>query len=67
MKERQNRDFFTHLVTITPWVVLVTDVLVWVFDSFLERRHVLPVLPMLCPQVIGVDASEDQAGNDRAG
>ena len=57
----------THLVAVTPWVVFVTDVLVWVLDSLLERRHVLPMPPMLGPQVIGIDASEDHAGDDDAG
>lgn len=49
----------THLVTIGPWVVLAPDVLVRVLDSLLERRHVGFVLPMLNPQVIGIESSKD--------
>ena len=56
----------THLVTVTPWVVLHTDVLVGVLGALLKRRHVLPVLPVLGPEVVGVDATTDQAGNDSA-
>lgn len=55
-----------RLITIAPEEVLRSDVLIRVFDSLLQRRHVLPVLPMLIPQVPGVDASEDEAGDDDA-
>lgn len=51
----------TYLVTIAPWVVLHTHVLVGVLGAFLERGHVLPVLPMLHPEIIGIDAGEGQA------
>lgn len=56
----------THLVTIAPWVVLHTHVLVGILGAFLERGHVLPVLPMLHPEVIGIDAGEGQAGDNGA-
>lgn len=54
------------LVAVAPEEVLGPDVLVGVLDALLQRGHVLPVLPMLVPQVICVDAAEDQAGNDDA-
>lgn len=54
----------TYLVTISPRVVLDTDVLIRVFHTLLERGHVLPVLPVLFPEVVGVDASENQAGHN---
>lgn len=54
----------THLVTVTPGEVLHTDVLVGVLGTLLERGHVLPVLPVLVPEVVGVDAAADQARND---
>lgn len=56
----------THLVTITPGVVLGTDVLVGVLGALLKRRHVVPVLPVLIPQVVGIEAATNQAGNDSA-
>ena len=52
------------LIAISPEEVPRPDVLVWVFDSFLQRRHVFPVLPMFGPQVVGVDGCEDEAGCD---
>lgn len=53
-----------HLVTIAPGEVLGADVLVGVLSALLERRHVVPVLPVLVPQVVGVKATTDQAGDD---
>jgi hypothetical protein len=51
------------LVAISPKEVPCPDVLVWVFDTLLQGRHVLPVFPMLIPQVPGIDRREDEAGN----
>ena len=57
----------TNLVTISPEEVLRPQVLVGVFNSLLQSRKMLPVLPMFVPQVVGIDASEDQAGNNDTG
>jgi hypothetical protein len=65
--EAQNVRNDTYLVTITPGVVLHTDVLVRVFRALLKRGHVLPVLPVLLPEVVGVDGAKDKARNDSAG
>lgn len=54
----------THLVTISPWEVLAANVLVRVLDALLKWRHVVPVLPVLSPQIVGIDASEDEARDD---
>lgn len=44
------------------------DVLVWVLDALLQRRHVRPVLPVLVPENICVGAGPDQGGDaDAAG
>ena len=51
----------SHLVTVSPRVVLHTDVLVRVLGALLHRGHVLPVLPVLLPEVVGVDSGKDQA------
>lgn len=56
----------THLVTISPGEVLAADVLVGVLSTLLQRGHVVPVLPVLVPQVVGVQATTDEAGNDSA-
>jgi hypothetical protein len=56
----------TYLVTVTEREVLHTDVLVRVLGALLERRHVVPVLPVLVPQVVGVKATADQAGDNSA-
>jgi hypothetical protein len=37
------------LVSIPPEEVLCPDVLVWVFDSFLQGWEMAPVFPMLIP------------------
>lgn len=55
------------LVAVAPGEVLGADVLVGVLDALLERRHVLPVLPVLRPQVPGVQAREDEGRRDAAG
>jgi hypothetical protein len=57
----------TDLITISPRVVLGADVLVGVFHTLFQRGHVLPVLPMLVPEVVSIKATTDQAGNDGTG
>ncbi len=57
----------THLVTVTEREVAGADVLVGVLDALLKRGHVRPVLPMLVPEVVGVQAGEDESGGDGAG
>lgn len=54
----------TCLVTVTPREVLDANILVWVLGALLKRGHVLPVLPVLRPEVVGVEATTNQAGND---
>lgn len=56
--------FQTHLVTVAPLVVLGADVLVRVLGALLQRRHVVPVLPMLVPEPVGVGTGGDEAGGD---
>ena len=55
------------LVPIAPEVVLRPDILVWILDSLLQGRQVLPVLPMLVPKVPRVDAAKYQTWDDDAG
>lgn len=52
------------LVTIAPGEVLGADVLVWVLDALLERGQVAPVLPVLVPEVVSVQASKENASRD---
>ena len=54
------------LVSIPPEEVLCPDVLVWVFDSFLQGWEMAPVFPMLIPEVLGVDTSKDETGDNHA-
>lgn len=56
----------THLVTISPGEVLAADVLVGVLSTLLQRGHVVPVLPVLVPQVVGVQTTANEAGDDSA-
>jgi len=51
------------LVPVTPEEILASDVLVWIFWSLLQRRHVLPMRPMLMPKVVGIDRCNDKARN----
>jgi len=51
------------LVTVAPGEVLGAHVLVGVLDALLKRGHVAPVLPVLLPEDVGVDATTDQGGN----
>ena len=52
------------LVAVAPGEVLGADVLVGVLDAVLQGGLVAPVLPMLGPQVVGVGAGEEEAGDD---
>jgi hypothetical protein len=54
------------LVSIAPEEVFCSNVLVGVFDSLFQRWKVAPVLPMLVPQVPGVDAAEYEAWDNNA-
>lgn len=60
--QNQSTGHATHLITITPEVVLGSDVLVWVLRSLLQGRLMSPMLPMLIPQDIGIDGGNNQAG-----
>jgi len=52
------------LVSITPEVVLGTNVLVWVFGLLLSGDWIVcNVLPVLVPQVPGVDTGDNQGRN----
>ena len=68
MKDGRGQEGYVQqgLVTIAPGVVLGTDVLVGVLGTLLQRGHVAPVLPVLGPQVVGVQATTNEAGNDSA-
>lgn len=54
----------TDLVTISPEVVLGPNVLVSILDTILESRLMLPVFPMLIPEVVSVDRCNNQSGRD---
>jgi len=45
----------TDLITIAPRVGLCANVHVRVLHPLLQRWHVLPVLPMLIPKVLGIE------------
>lgn len=47
------------LVTIAKEVVLGANVLVSVLSALLKRSHVVPVLPVLVPEVVGIDRGDD--------
>lgn len=55
-----------RLVTIAPLVVLGPDILVWVLDALLQGRQVLPVLPVLVPEDVCVNAGSGDAYRDAA-
>lgn len=63
---REQKQKQTHLVTITPLVILGANVLVRVLGALLQRRHVAPVLPVLSPEPVGVGAGSNQAGDNTA-
>ena len=54
------------LVSITPWVVLHADVLEWVLGTLLNWGQMLLMLPMLVPEVVGVETSESDTWDDEA-
>ena len=56
----------THLIAVSQWEIFSSDILIRVLDSLLQRRQMLPVVPMLDPQVVGVDAAEDDAWDHHA-
>lgn len=56
----------THLVTISPEVVLGPDVLEGVLGLVLERGAVSDVLPVLGPKPVGVDTGKDDGGDHDA-
>lgn len=56
----------THLVTVSPEVVLGPDVLEGVLGLVLEGGAVRDVLPVLGPEPVGVDAGEDDGGDHDA-
>jgi hypothetical protein len=55
---------FADLVTVSPEVVLRSEVLVWIFNALFQRRQMLPMFPMFVPQIPCVDGSEDKAGDN---
>ena len=48
------------LITIAPRVCFCSDVHVGIFDSILQGRHVVPMFPVLIPQVLCVKRSYDK-------
>ncbi len=63
LSTRKNK---AYLVTVTPLIVLGADVLVGVLGALLQSGHVVPVLPVLVPQVICVGTGGDEAGGNTA-
>jgi hypothetical protein len=57
---------YAHLVTIAPPVVLAPDILIGILDALFQWGHVVPMLPMLIPQVVGVDCGESNARDHNA-
>jgi hypothetical protein len=56
-----------RLVAIAPEKVLGANILVRILGPLFQRRHMLPVLPMLVPQIVGVEAGDGEGGDDDAG
>ena len=56
----------THLVTVSPEVVLGPDVLEGVLGLVLKSGAVGDVLPVLGPEPVGVDTGEDDGGDHNA-
>lgn len=54
----------TDLVAIAPREGFCSDVHVGILDSFLQGRHVLPMFPMLIPQILRVDGPYDKGRYD---
>ena len=61
--QHSGRLWFSHLISITPKEVLGSKILVRVLRSLLQGLHMLPMTPMLIPQVIRVGARNQQARN----
>ena len=55
-----------YLVTIAPGEVASADVLVGVLGALLKSGHVRPVLPVLVPEPVGVDAAKKKGRGDGA-
>lgn len=55
-----------HLVTVTPEEILGANVLVGVLGALRLGGKVGNVLPVLLPQAVGVDTTEDDRGDDDA-
>ena len=53
----------TDLITIAPGKFLCSDVLVRVLHPLLQRWQMFPVLPMLTPEIVGIDTGDNQTGN----
>ena len=47
----------TDLVAIAPGVGLCADIHVGILDSFFQGRHVIPMFPVLIPQILRVERS----------
>lgn len=65
---RSTKKYFwikTNLISVSPKVILGSDVLIRVLGALLKRGLVLPVLPMFTPEVVGIDGCDDEGrGND---
>lgn len=53
----------TDLVSIAPEKVLCAKVLVWVFCSFLQWCHVVPMSPMGIPERLRIYGGDEKARN----
>ncbi len=54
---------FTNLITIPPDIIFRPNILIRILRTLIQRRHMLPMLPMLRPQIVSVDAGDNQAGD----
>ena len=61
------RPLSTNLITIPPTKRLRPNILIRILNPLFQRRHMLPVLPVLVPEVFGVERGEDQGGDYDAG
>ena len=52
-----------YLVAVPPKVVLRPYILIGVLRAFLQRRHVLPMVPMFIPKIPRIDRGDEKAGN----
>ena len=53
-----------RFVAVAPEEVLDANVLIRILGALLKRRHVRPVLPMLIPEIPGIDAGQNHGGRD---